>query len=69
MVFCSDGIIEAGNGEEKMFGFERTAETIKRGCEQNLTAPQLLDDLISEVKTFAGARVKLQRSCWGRSGG
>jgi len=54
IVFCSDGIIEAENSEEEMFGFERTAETIEMGCQDNLTAPQLLDYLISEVKTFTG---------------
>jgi len=53
-VFCSDGIIEAENSEEEMFGFERTAETIKNGCRKNLSAPQLLDYLINEVKSFTG---------------
>jgi len=37
-----------------MFGFERTAETIRNGCSQGQSAPQLLDHLISEVKTFTG---------------
>jgi hypothetical protein len=54
IIFCSDGIIEAENSEEEMFGFKRTAETIKKGCTQDLSAPQLLDHLISEVKTFTG---------------
>ena len=54
IVFCSDGIIEAENLEEEMFGFERTAETIRKGCQQDLSAPQLLDHLISEVKSFTG---------------
>ena len=54
IVLCSDGIIEAENSEEEMFGFERTAETIREGCSQDLSAPQLLDYLIDEVKTFTG---------------
>ena len=54
IVFCSDGIIEAENSQEEMFGFERTAETIKKGCQDDQSAPQLLDYLISEVKSFTG---------------
>jgi len=54
IVFCSDGIIEAENSESDLFGFERTAETIKKGCEETFNAQQLLDYLISEVKTFMG---------------
>ena len=54
IVFCSDGIIEAENPERELFGFERTADTIRKGCPQDLSAPQLLDYLISEVKTFTG---------------
>ena len=54
VIFCSDGIIEAENSERVLFGFGRTAETIQKGCSQNLTAPQLLDYLINEVKTFTG---------------
>lgn len=41
IVFCSDGIIEAGNSEEEMFGFERTEETIKKECEEDLSVEQL----------------------------
>jgi len=54
VVFCSDGIIEAENADRDIFGCEQTAETIKKGCSQDLSAPQLLDHLISEVKTFTG---------------
>ena len=31
VVFCSDGIIEAANTEEDIFGFEQTAERYARG--------------------------------------
>ena len=54
IVFCSDGIIEAENSDEEVFGFDKTSETILKGCKQNLSAPQLLDYLINEVKSFAG---------------
>jgi len=30
VVFCSDGIIEAANAQEGIFGFERTAEIIRQ---------------------------------------
>ena len=53
-MFCSDGIIEAENSARELFGFERTAETIRNGCSQDLSAPQLLDYLINEVKSFTG---------------
>lgn len=54
IVFCSDGIIEAENQSGELFGFDRTAETVRKGCSQDLSAPQLLDYLISEVKSFTG---------------
>lgn len=54
VVFCSDGIIEAANSEEEIFGFEQTAETIRAGCAEGLSAEALIDRLISAVQTFAG---------------
>ena len=38
VVFCSDGIIEAANADEAIFGFEQTAETIRAGCAEGLFA-------------------------------
>ena len=46
MVFYSDGIIEAANAEEDIFGFEQTAETIRAGCAETLSADGLIDQLI-----------------------
>ena len=54
VVFCSDGIAETTNVEEEMFGFERTAETIRQACSENLSAEALIDRLIDTVKEFAG---------------
>ena len=54
VVFCSDGIIEATNGQEEIFGFEATAETIRAGCVEALIAEALIDRLIGAVKDFAG---------------
>jgi ligand-binding sensor domain-containing protein len=54
IVFCSDGIIEAANLQGEFFGFERTAEKIRRGCQEGLAAEALIDQLIGAVETFAG---------------
>ncbi len=54
VVFCSDGISEAVNGQEEIFGFERTIETIRAGCAEGLSAEVLIDRLIGTVRDFAG---------------
>ena len=54
IIFCSDGIAEAANGQEEIFGFERTAETIRQGCAEGLPAEALIDHLIGAVQDFAG---------------
>jgi len=54
VVFCSDGIIEAMNADEAIFGFEQTAETIRTGCAEGLSAEALIDRLIGVVQGFAG---------------
>ncbi|MBI2501728.1 MAG: SpoIIE family protein phosphatase [Candidatus Latescibacteria bacterium] len=54
VVFCSDGIAEAGNARGEIFGFERTAETIRRGCQEDLSAEALLARITQEVKAFSG---------------
>ena len=54
VVFCSDGIIEAANPASDIFGFEQTAETIRTGCAEGLSAEALIDRLIGAVQDFAG---------------
>ena len=54
IVFCSDGIAESTNVREEMFGFERTAETIRQACAEDLSAEGLIDRLIGAVQEFAG---------------
>jgi len=54
VVFCSDGIIEALDTAEQMFGFEQTAETVLQGCREDLSAEALLERILEEVKAFAG---------------
>ena len=53
VVFCSDGIIEAANGAEEQFGYERTAEVIRQGCQEELSAEALLGRIMAEVKAFS----------------
>ena len=52
VVFCSDGIIEAGSEGEEIFGFERTQEAIGRAAGEGLPAPGLIDYLLREVDAF-----------------
>ena len=54
LVFCSDGIIEAANGQEEIFGFEQTTESIRQGCADNLSAAALIDRLFTAVQDFSG---------------
>ncbi len=54
IVFCSDGIIEAANTDEGVFGFEQTVEAIRVGCAEGLSAEALIDRLIGAVQAFAG---------------
>ncbi len=54
LVLCSDGIIEAANAEEDLFGFEQTAATIQEGCQQGLDAERLLERLLERVRAFSG---------------
>ena len=54
IVLCSDGIAEAGNPAGDMFGFEQTAEVIRQGCDEDLSAEALIDRLICTIKDFTG---------------
>lgn len=52
VVLCSDGIIEASDSNDDLFGFERTAETIEAMGRQNASAAQLVDHIFEAVQTF-----------------
>jgi len=54
LVFCSDGIIEAQNAQEEMFGFEQTEATVQMACSEGLSSGALIDRLIGKVQEFAG---------------
>ena len=53
LVFCSDGIMEARNARGDMFGFDKTAETLRQGCEEGLGSEALLERMLHEVRRFS----------------
>jgi sigma-B regulation protein RsbU (phosphoserine phosphatase) len=52
VVFYTDGIVEAMNVQEEMFGFERLLEVVKEA--RAMDADSLLRQIIDKVNTFAG---------------
>jgi len=54
ILLCSDGIVEAANAEDELFGFERTAATIRQGCADNFSSEDLLQHLLAKVEQFTG---------------
>ncbi|MBT4504504.1 MAG: SpoIIE family protein phosphatase [Gemmatimonadetes bacterium] len=58
IIFYSDGIPEAENVAGDLFGFERTAETIRQGCTENQSAEELIDRLFGSIETFVGSAIQ-----------
>ena len=58
VVFCSDGLIEAGNAAGDVFGFERTAAVLAQACAQHLGAAALIEHLYAAVAEFSGAATR-----------
>ena len=54
IVFCSDGIIEAQDEDEQIFGFERTQDAVNRLSSMGLPAAQIIEELLREVDAFRG---------------
>ena len=54
LVFVSDGIPEAVNGQQEMFGDQRVRAAILQGCTEGLPAEDLIDRLLAEVRSFCG---------------
>ena len=54
VVFCSDGIMEATNGQGDLYGFKKTSEIIQEGCRAGMGAETLLQHILGEVREFAG---------------
>jgi len=55
VVFCSDGIVEANNAADEQFGYERTAEAIRKACVEDLSAEATINRLLDEVASFRAA--------------
>jgi len=53
VIFYTDGIVEAMNEEEEMFGFDRLLEVVRKS--QTKTAEALLEEIKSSVKKFVGS--------------
>jgi sigma-B regulation protein RsbU (phosphoserine phosphatase) len=53
MVFYTDGIVEAMNEREEMFGFERLLEIVQ--ASQSTTAGALQQEIVDRVQEFTGA--------------
>jgi serine phosphatase RsbU (regulator of sigma subunit)/CHASE2 domain-containing sensor protein len=53
VVYYTDGIVEAMNKNEDMYGFERLHEVVKSSPAENAEA--LMNDIISDVSDFTGA--------------
>ncbi|MGD9413068.1 MAG: SpoIIE family protein phosphatase [Desulfobacterales bacterium] len=53
VVYYTDGIVEAMNKNEDMYGFERLNEVVKSSTAEN--AEELMNDIIKDVSDFTGA--------------
>jgi serine phosphatase RsbU (regulator of sigma subunit) len=53
VILYTDGIVEAMNEQEEMFGFDRLIEVIRKS--QTKTAESLLEEIKGKVNEFAGA--------------
>ena len=51
-LFYTDGIVEAMNEQEEIFGFERLLEIVQSGA--SLTAEELHREILDKVSDFAG---------------
>jgi sigma-B regulation protein RsbU (phosphoserine phosphatase) len=52
VVFYTDGIVEAMNEKEQIFGFERLLEVVKGA--DSMDAASLLEEVLNRVNDFAG---------------
>ena len=53
VVFYTDGIVEAMNDQEEMFGFERLLEISQKA--RSMGANALLKEIVNSVNEFAGS--------------
>ncbi|MBI3030570.1 MAG: SpoIIE family protein phosphatase [Candidatus Rokubacteria bacterium] len=52
VVFYTDGVVEAMNAQEELYGFDRFLRSVEEG--RHLDAPSLLDKLFDDVARFVG---------------
>ena len=52
VIFYTDGIVEAMNEKEEMFGFERLLEMVRSA--KSMNAESLLKEILDKVNEFAG---------------
>jgi serine phosphatase RsbU (regulator of sigma subunit) len=52
VVFYTDGIVEAMNVKQEIFGFERLLEVVQ-GATPSLNADSLLQEILDRVSTFS----------------
>ena len=52
MIFYTDGIVEAMNAEEELFGFERLLEVVQEA--RAMTSESLLKEILAKVDEFVG---------------
>jgi len=53
LIFYTDGIIEAENEADEMYGYERLYSTVQR-ADDKISARELIDFILSDVQTFSG---------------
>ena len=54
LVLCSDGIMEARDGSNEVYGYDRTMDTVLQGCSQGLPPEQLLEHVLQTAQAFCG---------------
>ena len=54
IVLCSDGIVEATDPDDELFGFDRTSASILEGCRQNLSSESLIEFIFAQLGEFTG---------------
>ncbi len=52
VVFYTDGIVEAMNEKEEIFGFDRLQEVVQAA--RNISADELLREILEKVNQFVG---------------
>ena len=54
VIFSSDGIAEVMDASGKLFGYDRTEETVLKACAEGLSSEGMIDRILSEVDAFRG---------------